>query len=163
MPKGKKGSMISGFDSKLVALIESHPSIIVGTCDRALVPCVGRAFGARVLQGGPKVDLLVSGWPGPQTIANVEATGRMAVTFTSPETFESYQAKGPATILGECDAADIELSTVYTETIRARLVALKEPGDVVRVTFTPRGLYKLRLDIEAVFLQTPGKNAGAKL
>jgi hypothetical protein len=155
--------MISGFDSKLVEVIESHPSIIVGTCDRALVPCIARSFGARVLQGGPGIELLVSHWPGPQTIPNIQQSGRMAVTFTSPETYVSFQVKGRATILGECDADDAEFATAYTAAIRARIEALKEPPSLVNVIFTPRGLYKLRLDAEAVFLQTPGKNAGARL
>lgn len=155
--------MISGFDSKLVELIESHPSIIVGTCDRALVPCIARSYGARVLQGGPGIELLVSHWPGPQTIPNIEQSGRMAVTFTAPETFVSYQVKGRATLLGECDSNDAEFAADYTKTIRARIESLKEPPALVRVTFTSRGLYKLRLDAEAVFLQTPGKNAGARL
>jgi hypothetical protein len=155
--------MISGFNSKLVALIESHPSIIVGTCDLALVPCIARAFGARILQGGPSIELLVSRWPGPQTISNLEKTGRAAVTFTAPETFEAYQVKGRAGVLGDCDASDMDLSATYTSAIRARIMSLNEPPALVKVTFTPRGVFKIRVDAEAVFLQTPGKNAGARL
>jgi hypothetical protein len=155
--------MISGFDSKLVVLIESHPSTLVGTCDRALVPCIARGFGVRVLPGGQSLELLVSRWPGPQTISNLEQSGRVAVTFTSPETFEAYQIKGRATVLGDCDASDLALSTVFTNTICARVVALGERPDLVTITMTARGLFKIRIEVEAVFLQTPGKNAGARL
>jgi hypothetical protein len=116
-----------------------------------------------VLQGGPNIELLVSRWPGPQTIANLENNNRIAVTFTSPETFESYQVKGRASVLGECDARDMELSAVFTAAICARVVALGERPELVTITFSARGLFKLRVDAEAVFLQTPGKNAGARL
>jgi hypothetical protein len=155
--------MISGFDSKLIGLIESHPSTLVGTSDRALVPCIARAFGTRVLGGGPGLELLVSRWPGPQTIVNLEKNNRIAVTFTSPETFESYQVKGRARVLGDCDASDLELSAVFTTAICARVVALGERPELVTITFSARGLFKLRVETEAVFLQTPGKNAGARL
>jgi hypothetical protein len=155
--------MISGFDQKLIDLIEAHPSIIVGTCDRALVPCMARGFGTRVLQGGPNFELLVSHWPGPQTIANLETNNRIAVTFTAPETFQAYQVKGRASFLGDCDEKDIVLSNAYAAAIRARIIALHEPVSLVTVTFTPRGLFKLLIEADALFLQTPGKNAGARL
>ena len=155
--------MISGFDSKLVALIESHPSTLVGTCDKALVPCIARAFGARVLGGSSGFEMLVSRWPGSQTIGNLELSDRIAVTFTSPETFEAYQVKGRARVLGDCDADDMELSSAYTAAVRARVVALGELPELVKITFSPRGLFKIRVDAETVFLQTPGKNAGARL
>ena len=49
--------MISGFDDRLIGLIESHPWITVGTCDRALVPTMSRAFGARVIGDGEAVEV----------------------------------------------------------------------------------------------------------
>ncbi|MGL4237659.1 hypothetical protein [Tabrizicola sp.] len=155
--------MISGFDSKLIALIESHPSIIVGTCDRALVPTMSRGYGARVIDGGEAVEVLISRWPGRQTLANIEATGQIAVTFTTPETYDAYQIKGKAVSWGDCTAADLELSAVFTAVIRKRIRGLGESEGLVRVIFASRGLYRVRLVPEAVFLQTPGKNAGQRL
>ncbi len=102
--------MISGFDDTLIALIEAHPSIIVGTCDRALVPTMSRGFGARVIDRGKALDVLVSRWPGRGTLANIEATGRVATTFTAPETFDAYQIKGRVLEWGECTAEDLQLA-----------------------------------------------------
>jgi hypothetical protein len=155
--------MISGFDDKLIALIESHPSIIVGTCDRALVPTMSRGFGARVIDGGEALDVLISRWPGSKTLANIEATSRIATTFTSPETFDAYQIKGRPIDWGECTPEDLELAATYTTQIRARIARLGEPEDLVRVTFSARGLYRVRIVPEAIFLQTPGKNAGQRI
>jgi hypothetical protein len=155
--------MIPGFDSKVVEMIASHPSIIVGTCDKACVPCIARAFGARIIPGAASVEVLVSQWPGANTLSNIQHTGRAAVTFTSPETFEAYQIKGWATPSGDCTPEDHELSRVFTETIRKRIAALGEPPELVRVTFTSRGLFRIRVDADSVFVQTPGKNAGSRL
>jgi hypothetical protein len=155
--------MIAEFDRKVIEMIGSHPSIIVGTCDRACVPGIARAFGARIIPGRASIDVFVSGWPGPNTLANIQQNNRVAVTFTSPETFEAYQIKGRAVAWGECTAEDHDLSRVFTETIRQRIAALHEPPELVRVTFTARGLFRITVDAESVFVQNPGKNAGQKL
>jgi hypothetical protein len=155
--------MVSGFDDRLVALITSHPSIIIGTCDRALVPVMARGFGARVLDGGVAVEVLVSRWPGPQTLANIQDTSRIAVTFTAPETFEAYQVKGQVTGWGDCTPEDTALEVAFTRRIRERIEALGEPAELVRTTFSAQGLFRIRLAPELVFLQTPGKDAGKRL
>jgi hypothetical protein len=155
--------MISGFDARLIELIESHPSIIVGTCDRALVPTMSRCFGCRVLDGGVAIELVVSRWPGPKTLENIADTGRIAVTFTAPETFVSYQIKGRVTEWGDCTPADKALAATCIATIRQRLEGLGEPPHAVRPIFTPHGLYRITIAPEVVFLQTPGKNAGQQL
>jgi hypothetical protein len=155
--------MIPGFDSKVVEMIQSHPSIIVGTCDKACLPCIARAFGARIVPGRAGVEVLVSEWPGRETRSNIQETGRAALTFTSPETFEAYQIKGRVVALGECTPEDFELSRVFTETIRKRIAALGEPPELVRVTFTSRGLFRITVDAESIYVQTPGKLAGSRL
>jgi hypothetical protein len=147
-------------DSELTALIEAHPSIIVGTCDRALNPVMARGFGARVLDGGRALEVIISRWPGPETLANIEATGRIAVTFTVVETFEAYQIKGRVTNWGDCTPEDMTLIDTFTRGIRRRIAALGEPELVTLNTFLARGQFRVRIAPEAVFVQTPGKLAG---
>jgi hypothetical protein len=155
--------MISGFDDTLIALICSHPSIIVGTCDRALVPTMSRGFGARVIDRGAAVEVLVSRWPGPKTLANIEATGRVAVTFTAPETYCAYQIKGLVSGWCACSPEDLDLAAVFTQRLRERIESLGEPPALVRTIFSARGLYRISVVPEVVFLQTPGKDAGRQL
>jgi hypothetical protein len=155
--------MNSHFDSKLLEIIESHPSIIVGTCDKACVPSISRGFGGRVSSTHPRMEILVSHWPGPECRANLEQTKRIAVTFTSPETFEAYQVKGKVIRIAECDHADLDLLEIYTRTIQARITALGEPLVVARVTFTSRGLFRVSFEVDSVFVQTPGTNAGRQI
>lgn len=155
--------MISGFDDRLIALIEAHPSIIVGTCDRGLLPTMARCFGMRVIDKGKAIEVLVSRWPGPKTLANIESTRRIAVTITAPESFDAYQIKGSVGHWAECGPEDLALAACYTEVISDRIRSLAEPEDVVRSVFRARGLYRVHVLPEAIFVQTPGKNAGQRL
>jgi hypothetical protein len=147
-------------DSEVIALIEAHPSIIVGTCDRALNPVMARGFGARVAPDARTLEVIVSRWPGPETLANLEATGQIAVTFTAVETFEAYQIKGRALDWGDCTPEDLALIETFTPVIRRRIMALGEPEVVTRTIFTARGQFRVRILPEAVFVQTPGRQAG---
>jgi hypothetical protein len=68
----------------LAAFLESPVMIIVGSCDDGLLPQIARAAGAIVDRAKGRVDLIVSSWQWPQTIANVRRNGRLAVTFARP-------------------------------------------------------------------------------
>src|ERR1700724_2086050 len=64
----------------LATFLESPVMIFVGSCDDGLLPQVARAAGAVVDRATGRIDLIVSGWQWPQTIANVGRNGRLAVT-----------------------------------------------------------------------------------
>ena len=62
----------------------------------------------------------------------------------------------------DCSEDDLRLAAVYADAIRDRIRRLDEPEAVVLTTFTARGLYRVRLIPEAVFLQmqlASGKDA----
>lgn len=155
--------MISGLNDKLVGIIHSHPSITIGTCDRALVPSMSRGFGGRVRDDGAVIELVVSRWPGPSALDNMRETGRLAATFTAPETFEAFQVKGRFLGSAECSAEDLALVQAYTATIRRRIEAMDETLVIVETTFSSVQPFLVRMAPEVVFEQTPGQNAGRKL
>jgi len=86
-------------DAALATFLESPVMIIVGSCDDGLLPQVARAAGVVVDRAKGRVDLIVSGWQWPQTIANVGRNGQLAVTFARPADYVSYQLKGRAAII----------------------------------------------------------------
>jgi hypothetical protein len=155
--------MIPGLDSKLKELIEAHPLIIVGTCDRALMPCASRGFGARVKNEGTALEVLVTRWPTPQALVNIEQTRRIAVTFTKPEDFVSFQFKGRVTSCAAPDESDRQLSAAYCETIGRRLNAIGAPSNVSGLVFLGSDVMRVSFTVDEAFLQTPGKNAGQPL
>jgi hypothetical protein len=155
--------MISGFDDRLVDIIHAHPSTTLATRDRALVSTMSRGFGTRVIEGGAEIEVVVSRWPGPNALDNMLENGRVAVTFTVPETFASFQVKGRFLSHGACTQADLELVDVYTRTIRRRIEALDESALLAETTFAWFDPFMIRFAPEVVFDQTPGQNAGRRL
>jgi hypothetical protein len=150
-------------DSKLAEMIHAHPLIIVGSCDRALVPSTGRGFGARIGSDGKTMEVLVARLPAPQTLANFEQTKRIAVTFTQPEDFVSYQLKGHVISCVAPDDKDKQLATTYCETIARRLNAVGAPANVAGLIFLGSDVMRVSFDVIEAFVQTPGKNAGTRL
>jgi hypothetical protein len=155
--------MDSGLNKKMVDMINAHPLIIIGTCDRALVPATSRGFGVRLNAERTAMDVLVTRWPSPQTRTNIELTGRVAVTFTDPETYVSYQIKGKGASCLEVNPDDLGLADAYCKAIGSRLIAIGAPANVVGLIYMAKNIFRVTCTIESLFLQTPGKDAGRKL
>ena len=149
-------------DAERASFIESAVMIIVGTCDDELRPKIARAVGAIFDTAAGCVDLIVSDWQWPETIANVRLNGRLAVTFARPSDYVSYQVKGRATVMPAL-AGHRASAKRYIESMTASLVG---NGLDVRVTvpwLVDREPLVLRLAPEMIFVQTPGDKAGQRL
>jgi hypothetical protein len=122
-------------DAALATFLESPVMIIVGSCDDGLLPQVARAAGAVVDRATGRIDLVVSGWQWPQTIANVGRNGRLAVTFARPADYVSYQLKGRAAII-PASAAHRQRAQHYIEAMTETFAGLGLDR-AVAATFTP--------------------------
>ena len=149
-------------DAELASFMESAVMIIVGTCDNALRPQIGRAVGAIVDRATGGVDLIVSGWQWPETIANVRRNGRLAVTFARPSDYVSYQVKGRAKAIPP-SAAHRACAARYVEAMTAILVGNGLDARVTAPWLVDREPAALRLAAEMIFVQTPGDRAGQRL
>ena len=149
-------------DAELASFMESAVMIIVGTCDDALRPRIGRAAGAIVDRATGRVDLIVSDWQWPETIANVRRNGRLAVTFARPSDYVSYQVKGCATVI-PASAAHRACAARYVEAMTATLVGNGLDARVTTPWLVDREPAALRLTAEMIFVQTPGDQAGQRL
>jgi hypothetical protein len=149
-------------DAELARFMESAVMIIVGTCDDALMPQIGRAAGAIVDRATGGVDLIVSNWQWPQTIANVARNGRLAVTFARPSDYVSYQVKGRAAVV-PASAAHRACAARYIEAMKAILVGNGLDASVTEPWLVDREPAALRLSAEMIFVQTPGDKAGRRL
>jgi hypothetical protein len=149
-------------DAELARFMESAVMIIVGTCDDALRPQIGRAVGAIVDPTAGGVDLMVSDWQWPQTIANIRRNGRLALTFARPADYVSYQVKGRATVI-PASAAHSAHATRYVEAMTATLVGNGLDAEITLPWLVDRELAALRLTVEMIFVQTPGDRAGQRL
>jgi Pyridoxamine 5'-phosphate oxidase len=149
-------------DAERARFMESAVMIIVGTCDDALRPQIGRAVGAIVDQATGGVDLIVSDWQWPETIANVRRNGRLAVTFARPSDYVSYQVKGDAIVI-PASAAHRACAARYVEAMTAILVGNGLDARVTAPWLVDREPAALRLAAETIFVQTPGDRAGQRL
>lgn len=146
----------------LARFLEGPVMIILGTRDAADKPEIGRAVGARVLAVAGRVELVVSGWQWPGTVANLRDNGRLAATFSRPSDYETYQLKGRAE-LRAADEDDLRQSERYRRETQAALETLGLSPGLATHWLTARGAVVLRLDVEEVFVQTPGSGAGASV
>jgi hypothetical protein len=149
-------------DAELAAFIESPVMIIVGTCDDTLLPQIARAVGAIVDAAKSRIDLVVSGWQWPDTIANIRRNGRLSVTFARPSDYVSYQVKGRATVK-PASAAHRARAENYIGAMTATLVGNGLDPTVIAPWLVDREPIALRLAVEMIFVQTPGDKAGQML
>ena len=147
-------------DPELAAFLQSGLSMVIGTRDADLVPEVARAVGARVEAGGAELTVFVPIATGARTLANLETTGRVSVTFSRPADHRSLQVKGGVAGIRPADDGD----RAAIERYRIELIAALgyfgvPPALTARLNHWPS--HAVRFRVEAIFQQTPGPGAGA--
>ena len=143
----------------LAAFMASPVMIILGTRDDALVPEIARAVGAAVHREEGSIDLMVSEWQWPKTVANIRANGQLAITFARPADYVSYQVKGHATVVSTT-AEHTTLARRYMDSVASTLGELGLERRIVAPWLVERDLVTLSLSVQEIFVQTPGVKAG---
>jgi hypothetical protein len=146
-------------DAELAAFLASPVMIIIGTRDGGNRPAIGRAVGATVDADAGSVELVVSAWQWPDTIADLRHGSRIAVTFARPADYVSYQLKGVATVRAAL-ADDLVHAQRYMAAIVDVLAGLGLDRSLAAPWVTEREAVVVRLEVEAIFVQTPGARAG---
>jgi hypothetical protein len=148
-----------------IALIERGVSTIVASRDAAHRPSLMRAVGASITPQGDRITVYLNRPSSTQLLADLQATGHIAVVFSEPSTHRTVQVKASQVQLRAAIATDTELLQRYLRVMEdqlervgfgphyTRIMLAHQPADVVAVTFTP----------EQAFDQTPGPKAGARL
>jgi hypothetical protein len=156
--------------SELIELGESGPAAIVGSADAAGVPEMSRGWGVQVLADANEVVICVPSRSGRRLLANLEHAGRMAVVMTSPRTYRSFQVKGRVVAIAPASADDRDRAAAHQHAFVESAYAVGLPRESARRLFTDRhgepldaDLTTVRMKVEALFDQTPGPGAGARL
>ena len=149
-------------DAELASHIEAGIAIVVATRDDDMRPQITRGWGASVTDDGAALTLCVAAAEGSRALDNLRANGAIAITFSSPTTYRTVQAKGVVTDLRAATARDLArrgehiedlLDLVEQVGIERELARRLARGEVVAVTVAVRELYQ----------QTPGPGAGTPL
>lgn len=145
------------------AFVGGAVSVIAASRDARNVPSIGRATGCVVAGDRCSVAVLLPQTQAPQLIADVQASGQIAVVFTQPSTNRSLQLKGTnarvrpltgdelAGVPGYVEAFGREITPLGHSMDEARTLFRCIEGDLVAIEFTPT----------SAFVQTPGPGAGA--
>lgn len=152
-------------DEANAAFVQGGISVVAASRDTALVPSIGRASGCRVSTDRRAVTLYIALSHSVQLVADVRASGRIAVVFSQPSTHRTLQLKADdarvralrrgefAIVERYVDAFAAEIEPLGHTAEQARTLLRCHEDDLVAIDFVPN----------AAFEQTPGPKAGTPL
>lgn len=155
-------------DEELIAFVEAGVPIIVGTCDRDNLPSVTRAWAARVTDCRGAMELFLSDAQSAACLRDLADGGQVAVTFSRPYDYRTFQLKGRCTKLepvSDCDDDDREdrrFVADYWEALVRSFAEIGVPENLSRSLWVD-GLTRITFVIERCYRQTPGPDAGAEV
>ncbi len=145
-----------------VEFVESGVSILVGTRDEALRPEASRAVGAAISPDRRRLQVFAPEATSSRTCENAAATLRVAVTFSRPFDHRSIQLKGPVVAVRPALPEERAIQERYLAAYVEQLYLVGLPRGMTRkIRYWPSMV--IELEIESVFVQTPGVGAGRRL
>jgi hypothetical protein len=151
---------------KIIRFLEERATLgFAGTRSASLEPRGHRVVGWVIGAGGRTVTALVPAGSVPHLVETLEENGRLALTFEEAGTHETYQLKGRYLGHRPVQPAERDVAARTRERLVKGLQALFPDRDVASLLVTSIGEPRLAVDVEVqeVFLQTPGPGAGARI
>ena len=149
-------------DAELALFLQQGLAINIGTRDAALAPHAAYAPAALVEPDGTHVVIYVPAVGAGAVLADLAGNGQAAVVFARPMDDRACQVKG--TYVSHRPATGDERSLVDTQWngFMQQLEMIGTPGESTR-TWMIWPCVAIRLRVTALFNQTPGPDAGARL
>lgn len=153
---------------ELKTFLEGPVSVLVGTRDSRLAPEITRAWGPRVSDDRRRVSLCVPRATSGKTLDNLEANGEIAVTFSLPTNYRTFQLKGRHASASEPDDTDLAVVERHRNAFAEANEPLGQPRQRIEAFWgceieTSAVLVKILFAPEQIFDQTPGPGAGRSL
>ena len=151
---------------KIIRFLEERASIaFAGTRDANLVPRGHRVSGWLIGVGGRTLTAFVPESSVPSLIESLQHNGRIALTFEELGSHETYQLKGRYLSHRPVQPTEIDVATRararFVKGIRA-LIPNQAIADLVGPSIAAPSL-AVEIEVDEVFLQTPGPGAGTRL
>jgi hypothetical protein len=144
------------------AFLTGGKSLVIGTCDADLVPECARAVALRCEADRKHVSVFLPEIVCGRTLANLRANGAIAVGVTHPPDHRSLQLKGVLSKLAPATPDELGFVQGYLREFSSSLDLLGLPANIIeRLNYRP--CVRAEFAVEAVFLQTPGPEAGRAL
>lgn len=147
------------------AFIQGRISITAASRDARRLPSVARAAGCRVDRAANAVTLLLPTRQCGQLLADIAATGAIAVVFSEPSTHRTLQFKGSDARASAVEAGDEALVAAHRQAFVDEIVPLGYTRELaLTVHSVPQGeLSAIRFTVAEIFEQTPGPRAGERV
>ena len=149
-------------DAGLKEFVESGVAVLVGTGSADGRPHVAQGWGPRVSDDGSTVDVFLDAARADQSLANLKANGRIAVTLAHPVSYRSVQFKGAFRDSREPDEADRSWVEQHRENFLVTTSLVGDPPWVIRGMWLDETI-RISFEVERAFDQTPGPEAGKPL
>lgn len=149
-------------DADLAAFIEGPVMMVFAAADATGRPMIGRATGARRTDSGD-VELFVSRARWGEVTDDLTVGAQVAVTFSRPADYRTFQIKGVLTAIQPSPPADLAAASNYAMTMTGSLLELGVLQSQVDQWLACDDLVTFRFKPGATFAQTPGPGAGAPL
>jgi hypothetical protein len=144
------------------AFLTGGKSLVVGTCDKDLVPECARAVALRCEPDRRHVSVFLPEVVCGRTLDNLRANGAIAVGVTHPPDHRSLQLKGVLTKLSPASPDELAFVQGYLHELSLSLDIVGLPANIIeRLNYRP--CLRAEFAVEAIFLQTPGPDAGRVL
>ena len=151
------------FDPEIRDFLESGCALILGTVAADGEPHVVRGWGLTVLSGDQtRVRVLVEA-ENPVAIANLGATGAVAVTAVNVRTFRGVQLKGRAVVVEDGTDADRARAAQYRESFFAIVHEVEGTALELLRRLNADDYAACEIEVDEWFDQTPGPSAGTAI
>lgn len=152
-------------DDETARFLACGESITVGSRDVRCVPSLIKAAGCRVDPTARRVRVLVDRRQARQLLADVAATGAVALVVSRPSTHHTLQVKGSDAAVEPLRDGDAEVAVAHRLAFARELVPLGYRRDWTRAIheFPVEELVAVAFTVDAAYAQTPGPGAGARL
>lgn len=149
-------------DADLALFLQQGVAINIGTRDAELAPHAAYAPAARVEADGTHVEIYVPVVGADAVLADLAHNGQAAVVFARPTDDRACQVKGTYVSHRPATDEDRPLVDAQWNGFMHQLEMIGTPGESTR-TWVTWPAVAIRLRVTALFNQTPGPDAGARL
>jgi hypothetical protein len=151
---------------KILRFLDERASTgFAGTRDAALIPRGHRVSAWQVDADGRTLTVFIPASSAPQLIEHLQDNGRIACTFEEVGTHETYQIKGRYLSHRPVRPADVDYANRIRERFAKSLRSFHPDelaATMLAASVSPPVL-AVEIEVQEVFLQTPGPGAGARI
>jgi hypothetical protein len=134
----------------------------VGSRDSKLRPREIMAWGIAVGDDKKSISILIPESTAEKTLGNFQQNGRVALTCVNLPSHDTYQFKGAYVSHRKCSEQENDSMDPYMAAYGEILKTIGMSGEFLSpVAYKPA--IEVKINVEEIFVQTPGPNAGNKI